>query len=307
MNSCSTLGTMSYKKYAKDRNKALKARRKYTSRVASRKMVLVDTKIFYIFTGIILGLILACAFIAIWLKALYSNQITSLKAEVSTLQEENDALKVDIEQFTEEYTQSYTVMVTLLQDIAEVANTLDEENIKLNNECVELQSTIKEYEEREELFDEYEYALIRNDGTRTDITYERLENLESLVEEKNLNKDTIDLVLGLSMTESSGNEDAKNAESTASGLGQILEGTGRYIYETLMGNGKGTYNHSMALDGSLNLEMMTYYLAYLGDKYNNNISLVLNEYRGINDPPYFKKLNKYLARAGTSVSSISIY
>lgn len=192
----------------------------------------------------------------------------------------------------------------MLEDTSSIAYELDIENESLVNQARELQETINTYEEREELFDKYEWAIIRSDNTRTDITYNRITSLEELAGEKGLSDDSVDLILALAMTESRGTESAANSESSARGLGQMLESTARFTYEKLMENGKGTYNHDMAFDGDINITMMCYYLDYLGIKYDDDITLVLKEYRGEENPEYNNKIDTYLAKGGTNLHSI---
>ena len=200
---------------------------------------------------------------------------------------------------------TYNDAVLILSDVSEIAYQLDQQNRTLNDDLNDALEKIKQYESREELFDSYEWALFRKDGSRTDISYNDIVTLEELVDEKDLSDNTVDLVLAMAMTESNGNANARNISSSAVGLGQFLSGTGRFVYTSLMGN--DVYNHQeTASNSETNLEMMVYYLEYLDVKNNHNIERVISCYRGIESPSYKYKINSYLAKNDLSLATIDI-
>lgn len=290
--------------YGNDYRTMQKRRRKQAIQrkrsLESTRMTMVYNRIFAIIGVVCVSLAIATMSTCILMRQFYQRELDKKNTEISELRLENEALYEEIGEFSDTYNQT----VALLEKTSSMAYELDLENDALVNQANELQETINTYEERKELFNKYEWAIIRSDNTRTDITYERITSLEELAGEKGLSDDSVNLVLALAMTESQGIETAANSESSARGLGQMLESTARFTYEKLMGNGKGTYNHDMALDGDTNIAMMCYYLDYLGIKYDDNISLVLKEYRGEEDPEYNKKVDTYLAKAGTNIHSI---
>lgn len=185
--------------------------------------------------------------------------------------------------------------------LTEINSELEKQNKSLASSNEEYYNKIQEYTNREELFDKYEYALIRKDGSRTDITYDQLKTVEELCEEKDIDTD---LILSICMVESSGTEKARNSTSTASGYGQILAGTGKYVYEKVMK--AGVYNHQLALDGDTNLQMMVNYIDYL-DNRSGSLYKVIESYRG--DPSdlssYISKIDGYLAKKNKSVDSLN--
>lgn len=201
---------------------------------------------------------------------------------------------------------SYSELTNTLAQLSKVDVELDNQNAVLISDNKALKAKIDQYEEREELFDKYEYAIIRQeDGTRTDIKYSDIENIRQIAKEKGMSEDSIDLVLSLAMTESRGTEKAKNSSSTAKGLGQILDGTGKYVYENLLDKGK--YNSSVAYDSKTNLEMMLALVDYLDDNANGNVNKVLNNYRGTTAPAAYKnKVNSYLANNDLSLNTLNI-
>lgn len=232
----------------------------------------------------------------------------SLRNDLTVASEKYDTLMADNQLLIAEnqsLSNTYNDAVLILSDVSEIAYQLDQQNRTLNDDLNDALEKIKQYESREELFDSYEWALFRENGSRTDISYNDIITLEELVDEKDLSDDTVDLVLAMAMTESNGNANARNVSSSAVGLGQFLSGTGRFVYTSLMGN--DVYNHQeTASDSETNLEMMVYYLEYLDVENNHNIERVISCYRGIESPNYKYKINSYLAKNDLSLATIDI-
>ena len=232
----------------------------------------------------------------------------SLRNDLTVASEKYDTLMADNQSLIDEnqsLSSTYNDAVLILSDVSQIAYQLDQQNRTLNDDLNDALEKIKQYESREELFDSYEWALFRKDGSRTDISYNDIVTLEELVDEKDLSDNTVDLVLAMAMTESNGNANARNISSSAVGLGQFLSGTGRFVYTSLMGN--DVYNHQeTASDSETNLEMMVYYLEYLDVKNNHNIERVISCYRGIESPNYKYKINSYLAKNDLSLATIDI-
>lgn len=229
------------------------------------------------------------------------NDLTIASEKYDTLMADNQSLIAE----NQSLSNTYNDAVLILSDVSEIAYQLDQQNRTLNDDLNDALEKIKQYESREELFDSYEWALFRENGSRTDISYNDIVTLEELVDEKDLSDDTVDLVLAMAMTESNGNANARNISSSAVGLGQFLSGTGRFVYTSLMGN--DVYNHQeTASDSETNLEMMVYYLEYLDVKNSGNIERVISCYRGIESPSYKYKINSYLAKNDLSLATIDI-
>lgn len=232
----------------------------------------------------------------------------SLRNDLTVASEKYDTLMADNQSLIAEnqsLSSTYNDAVLILSDVSQIAYQLDQQNRTLNDDLNDALEKIKQYESREKLFDSYEWALFREDGSRTDISYNDIITLEELVDEKDLSDDTVDLVLAMAMTESNGNANARNVSSSAVGLGQFLSGTGRFVYTSLMGN--DVYNHQeTASNSETNLEMMVYYLEYLDVKNNHNIERVISCYRGIESPNYKYKINSYLAKNDLSLATIDI-
>lgn len=200
--------------------------------------------------------------------------------------------------------EDFDELSSLLQETSKTVEELDKQNQELIIENNSLNESLDILYEREELFNKYDYALFREDGSRTDLTYEDIKLVENLTKEKGMKEDTIDLILSLVMTESNGFEHAENGNSTAIGYGQFLSDTGNFVYTKLMRN--DNYNHNYAKDGSINLEMMVNYIDHLNNIHNGDIDSIINNYRGLDDQNYKNKLNTYLACAGKSLDTIKI-
>lgn len=221
-----------------------------------------------------------------------------LKIVSTNLQESYEKLAVDYDSLNDDYNMARTTITRLTRSIEDISNE-NEEIDKQNKKYYEM---ICDYQTRKELLDKYEYALFDKAGNRTDITYEQIRNAEEVCKDNGVD---IDFILSTIMVESTGREDAKSTLSTATGYGQLIKGTARYTYENIMGNGKGTYNHSMALDGDTNIEMMAAYVGEL-QKTSSSMLQVINRYRGLQDTSYIKKINTYLMESGKSVYTLQI-
>ena len=88
------------------------------------------------------------------------------------------------------------------------------------------------------------------------------------------------LVFGMIMVESRGFSNNLNSSSGAAGLGQFLASTARIVYEDFLGNGKGSYDHSITpYDPYTGVTMMVTYLNYLYNRHGDTMT-VLESYSG---------------------------
>lgn len=187
------------------------------------------------------------------------------------------------------------------KDLVEVTKDITDEldNAKsLNEKHVD---TINKYRKREELHDKYEYVIYNKEGIRTDLTYDQIQTGEELMLAKGLDPD---LLFGSIMVESDGKENAKSSISTASGYGQFLNTTGKFVYEDLLGNDKGIYDHTITpFDGDINIKMMVAYYDYLYKQTGNTFS-VIRCYSGGSSSfanYYLSKINSYTKTTGSIV------
>lgn len=223
--------------------------------------------------------------------------------KINTLQQENAKLNRTISSANFVATSqkdSNEELKKIIDEMTVQQKKLIKDNKSLNKTNNKYLKTIKEFNKRKELFDKYEYAII-TDGYRTDLTYDQIKTGEELMEEKGYDPN---LLFGIIMVESSATEDMTSSISTARGYGQILKGTGEFIYTNLMGN--SSYNHNYAFNGLLNIEMMTEYLNYLIQRGDNDLYKAIQGYRGKqNVQPYIKGIDKYINQSGTSIAKIA--
>lgn len=210
----------------------------------------------------------------------YKEKNNSLSSRLETVKATNKDLTNDINEMSE-----------VVNDLQDSNDTLIKDNKLLNKEN-------KAYKKREELFNKYEYAIIDEGGSRTDFTYDQIATAEELMEDRGLDPD---LLLGVAMVESSGDQTCTSDTSTAVGYCQLLQGTAKFVYEDFAGNGKGTYSHDMAYNGTTNLTIAADYWKYLSETKPSLYSAIQN-YRGRQDiSGYTSKINEYLGSKGKTV------
>ncbi len=163
----------------------------------------------------------------------------------------------------------------------------------------EIKKELTFFREREELYDKYEYVIMYG-GKRTDMTYDMVSYGEDIMKEKKVDPN---LLFGLIMVESHAVEKAQNKTSTARGFCQLLASTARSYYENILKKGK--YNHELAYDGYINIEIGSELVARNMEKYNGDTHKVIQLYRGLNDPVYYAAVDRYVNRGGTSLRQIA--
>ena len=153
------------------------------------------------------------------------------------------------------------------------------------------------------LFDKYSY-IADTAPENAGITIDLIAYNDELCKEADLNPH---LIWAIVDTESSYNPTAKNANSSARGLGQFLESTARTFYEDerFLGHGEGSYDHDMITNPYLAVELMVEYLTYLRDTRGDDITSIIAGYRGKNDTYYFNDLASNMERAGSSIYQLT--
>jgi len=122
------------------------------------------------------------------------------------------------------------------------------------------------------LYNEFAYAI---DHPDSDITLEDIKMIVQICEEENVNPH---LWLSLVKLESGFKSTARSSKSTAAGWGQVLKGTGRFLYEDSLKLGK--YNHEkMGTNKEINARMSIHYLALLIEE-KGSIERALIAYNG---------------------------
>ena len=175
------------------------------------------------------------------------------------------------------------------------------ENKRLVKELNKANEQLLKFQNRAELFDKYEYAIIDSAGKRTELTYANLETIEDLGAKNGISPH---LIASEIMVESGAKQYATNSESTARGFGQILAGTGKFVYTNLLHY--GTYDHSYAFNANTNLEMMATLLGYWKNR-TGSTRMAIHRYRAADYATNEAYINKMCRISGLSRSQLGIY
>lgn len=242
--------------------------------------------------------------------------IEGLNKSIETKDETIKQKESEIALYQDDIVTVVNVFNDLYNDFTAMTNMnakLAKDNEDLANKANTDNAELEDLRHRAELYDKYDYSIINtmdpnlpDDQRRTDITYDQIDMLESLAAENGLSEDAVALVLAIAMNESRGQEDSKNPNSTATGYCGILNTTGKYLYEDIMGNPAGSYSHDMAYNGYINLELSLQYIKYLNDMYGGDVLRVVNGYRGYYDATYDSALDSNLQKAGKSLYTLNL-
>lgn len=237
--------------------------------------------------GILIGILLA-------ISALFFMNIDITKQAkklVDDINNENSALSAEISSLNKKVND-------ITYEKNELKKLVDIKDQEIQKNMDELNS----FRNRKELYDKYSYVISIN-NIRTGINYSTIALGEKLMKERGINPH---MLFGLIRLESAGNPKTTNSKSTARGLGQFLKGTGKWVYEDLLGNGKGSYNHDMAFDQNINIRMCVAYLDYLMRTQNGDARLALRLYNGneLGDK-YIDIINSHISPKGVTVSMIT--
>lgn len=186
-----------------------------------------------------------------------------------------------------------------VKDLNEIIENQDEQIINLSNVNKSMVDELNQLRTRSELYNKYEYAIINEIGDRTELTYEEIELGETLMLAKGYDPH---LMMGSIMVESHGNPNAVNASSGATGYGQFLNSTAKWVWEDLLG--RTGYYSDIRKDGESNITMMAEYYDYLYKAVGNTFSVVKCYSGNSTDSgaaSYLKKINKHTSRVGVVV------
>lgn len=203
------------------------------------------------------------------LNADHEAEVTQLKAEYSELNSTYTKLQEDYDSLEAIYTAS-------MDDIGSSESEID-------------LHTIAKYADL--------LKIIPADAT---ITLGMIQETDTLCKQLDVNPDIIWTIMDI---ESDYQVTAQNKNSTARGLGQILKDTGRRIYENVMGNGAGTYNHAMAYNGYTNIAIMVNYVKYLKENYGD-IRVMINGYSGDQTGGYYSEFARIMQKYGRNLNQL---
>ena len=163
----------------------------------------------------------------------------------------------------------------------------------------QIRKELDTFRNRSELYDKYEYVMFY-DGKRTDMTYNLVAYGEDIMKKENIDPN---LLFGLIMVESRAVEKAQNPTSSARGFCQLIDSTAKSLYERVLK--KGSYNHELAFNGYINLELGAKLIAGNMERYSGNTYTTIQLYRGIKDVrSYYAAVDKFVSRGGTSLRQI---
>ena len=123
----------------------------------------------------------------------------------------------------------------------------------------------------------YDIIIAKAKSYGTDVSYLDYEFLDYVFEEADKYNVNPYVILGIISGESNFYAGAKNKKSSATGLAQMVEGTGKYIHTTVLGY-KTPYNHESQKDPKVSIKYMLGYFKYL--KKHNSYDSALGEYCG---------------------------
>ena len=179
------------------------------------------------------------------------------------------------------------------------------------NGKLKIPETKSEYKEEIEKEVEKHEARLLNKYARYDIiiakaksygrdvsymTYDFLDDVFDKSREYNVNPY---VVLGIVAGESNFYAAAKNKRSSATGLGQIVKGTGKYIHTNVLGYDT-PYNHENLKDPLVNIEYMLGYFKYL--KRHGSYDRAMGEYCG--SPKFYA--NKYRTKLVNNMVALGL-
>lgn len=228
--------------------------------------------------------------------------IQKLNDKVEQLTNANEELIDSIDaknQDIQELTVSIEDREKAIQLLSQTVNEMDTQLQELSATNESYVDELNMLRERSELYDKYEYAVINESGNRTQLTYAHIKLGEELMLEKGLDPD---LMFGTIMVESRGNPTLVNPSSGATGYGQFLDSTAKWVWTKLMNN--ESYNSELRKDGEINIKMMVEYYDYLYSEEGDTFGVV-KYYSGNSTNAgaarYLAEINSFTQKVGAVV------
>lgn len=186
-----------------------------------------------------------------------------------------------------------------IQNLGSIIDNLDSQLENISGVNKSYVDELNELRSRSELYDKYEYAIMTEQGIRTELKYEEVKLGDKLMAEKGYNPH---LLFGTIMVESSANPEAVNEISDATGYGQFLDSTAEFVWNDLLGY--GGYYSEIRKDGPSNILMMAEYYDYLYSTKGSTFE-VIKQYSGniTNEGAYryLSKINDYTQQVGVVI------
>ena len=171
----------------------------------------------------------------------------------------------------------------------------------------EIKKKVEETKVKNNKYSKYDIIIDRAKSYGRDVSYLDYEFLDYVFEEADRFNVNPYVVLGIVSGESNFYAEAKNKNSSATGLGQMIKGTGEYIHYNILGY-KDIYNHNSLKDPRTSIRYMLGYFKYL--KKYNSYDLAMGEYCGsksyYNNTYRNKLLNNMIALGLTKAEANAI-
>ena len=234
--------------------------------------------------GIIMGAIMMLLISLMTIKihsAYYESKMDDMKEEY------NAQLELKEKEYQATLT-TYTDRITELENEISVKNN---QITKLEEDRTADFATLQKY-----------WYVFKEANSQGGVTTDLIVYADQLGQEKDINPH---LAWAIIDVESDYTSKIDSNRSTARGLGQFLESTARSIYENYLGHGAGTYNHSLAYDPYVNMDLIFEYLRYLKESYNGDIYEMLRRYSGSETNAYYTKVNNEMSQYGHDILKIT--
>lgn len=226
------------------------------------------------------------------LMAIFAVLFTSL----ILLAKENDKLRASLQE-------KDAIIADLnyaIDDLSTVVQETDRQLRQVSNVNKSYVDELNTLRNRAELYDKYEYAIIYA-GQRTALTYEEITLGEQLMLDKGYDPD---LMFGSIMVESNANPNAVNKDSGATGYGQFLDSTAKWVWTDMLGN--STYYSDIRKDGKANILMMATYYDYLYSVTGSTFEVVKCYSGNSTDEGtrrYIARVNKFINQVGAKLET----
>ncbi|MCM1230215.1 MAG: transglycosylase SLT domain-containing protein [Ruminococcus flavefaciens] len=208
----------------------------------------------FLLIGVGIGALIAVIIMCVIFKFIYAAQATSYETKISqytttlaNVDQERESLIYSAEMELNDTIETYENREQYhTNQIAELNATIDTLNQKIETLT---NAQAAEFDRFKEYWYIFEHAP-KNSG----LTLDHIRYSWEVCETWNVNPQ---LMWAIYDVESDFNPNDDSSLSSARGLGQTLESTATMIWENVLGHGKGSYNHQMAYDPYVNIEIST--------------------------------------------------
>jgi len=254
----------------------LSSQTKTRYRVVNRRKFIISSTLTILF----LAAMMYTVALGVRAGVVWATEVMAVEPEIVLTEEIAENVEVQPKPISYQYSMGDISIDTEDKDqfIEELETLLTESiqrNDALENKYQLLNQNIKQVTKEDiRIYKEYDYVL---DYNSSDFTVDDIKMVEKLCKEYG-NIVNPHLWFALVELESAYRSNTKNSKSSASGWGQVIKGTGRYIYENKLK--LGTYNHAkMGISKEVNARISIYYLSDLINE-TKSVNRALIRYNG---------------------------